>query len=59
MEKLRILKDEVLKWTRTIDFRWTHSTRYRTPGIEYSGAKKKMKVLKYRSKILIVDREGG
>jgi hypothetical protein len=34
VKKLRLPKAEVLKWTRAIDLRWMHGTRYGTSGIE-------------------------
>jgi hypothetical protein len=39
VEELKLSKAKVQKWTRFIDLRWMCGTRYRTPGMEYSGEK--------------------
>jgi hypothetical protein len=44
MEKLRLPKAKVPKWTRAVDLRWRRDARSRTPGMKYSGGKRRVKV---------------
>ena len=43
IEELRLMKDEVLKWTRAIDLKWMHDAISRTSGTEYSEGKWRVK----------------